>query len=71
MIPSRKFTLENTNRFKDSLRGQGWHDVLSSRDVNLSFGFFWTTFNTLFDLYCTSLSHYPNLTETFIRSTTS
>lgn len=51
--PSRKFTMENINRFKISLGNQQWNDVLSSRDVNDSCETFWTIFNTLFD------THFP------------
>jgi hypothetical protein len=51
--PSRNFTLDNINNFRNSLRNQRWHDVLTCQDVNQSFSHFWSTFTFLFD------THFP------------
>jgi hypothetical protein len=60
--PTRKFSTENINRFKESLRNQCWRDVLASEDVNVGCGTFWETFSTLYDI------HFPIIITKFNRN---
>ena len=48
--PDRNFSKHNMEKFRTTLSNLDWLDVKSSKDVDTSYGIFWDTFKTLFDL---------------------
>lgn len=50
-LPSRTFDVESISKFKIDLSSITWNDVLSDEDVDSSYGKFWSTFKTLFNLH--------------------
>jgi len=47
---SRKFTIENMDRFKLLLRGSNWNQILACNEVDQAFDSFWIEFKQAYDL---------------------
>ena len=47
---TRNFSKSNVENFRETLSNLEWTEVLNSDEVDTSYGNFWNTFKTLFDL---------------------
>ena len=48
---SRNFSINNMQKFKDTLSNLRWQNVLNCKEVNKSFECFWNDFHALFELH--------------------